>query len=298
MTDKRIKKKEDRIKPIGWNNICLSVPDDWEIDSLDTAHLLIGKDDIPCIELKWTEGPKRFALDKFLKKFIAKTQRLLNIIIHEQATPADFSHPAPHLNFFFFNWEGHGSKGTGAIVFCRECKRLTLIRFFKPSIVKPVYKQILSSFSDHPQSGRSFWHIFGMSFEAPGEYQLQDYSFKPGAFKVILAHKKNRLVFYNWGPASFLLSKTDLSGFAQRHLPQLTGFAKTGICKKGNFLEWACKQERFKNAQKLPFINRFSHFLLFRICNDAQNNRILGVEAASPHHFNHSLIQESILGDI
>ncbi len=285
-------------KCIAWNNTSVQVPQDWEVDSLDVDHLIIGKDSTPKIELKWIESPKKFTLEKFLKKFIAQSQRQLNITIEEQPTPNNFSHPFKPFDFFFFTWRGHGTKGTGTLIFCQHCKRLTLFRFFKTNHLSPTYKQILMTFSDHPQKTDTHWSVFGMDIKAPAKFKLEDYSFKPGAFHLDLLHQKTKLYFYNWGPASFLLSKTDLSAFAIQRLPQLSGFAQTGTCQKGSYLEWVFKQNRFKNAQLIPFTRHLDLFTMFRICYDTEQNRILGVLITSPKQFEHDLIKETLLGDI
>ena len=94
--------KDPLEKKIAWNGICLKIPPAWEIDSLDADHMLIGEDGSPRTEIKWTEAPKQFTLEKYLKKFIFQSQKMLNIKIHELPTPESFSHPAGHFEFFFF----------------------------------------------------------------------------------------------------------------------------------------------------------------------------------------------------
>lgn len=286
-------------KKIGWNKMEINIPSAWEIDSLETTHLLIGEDSHPKIEIKWTEAPKRFSLDKYLKKFIKQTQAQLDISIQEQTTPAGFTHPQQSFDFFFFTWQGHGSTSDGCLIFCNHCKRLTMIRFFNNNpISSDMALTILQTFQDHPQTNHcNLWQLFGLSFWSPEEYTLKSYDFKPGAFNIILTAHKKELSFYSWGPASFLLSNSDLSEFALSRIESLEGFAKAGTCQKGPFLEWAFRQEKFKNASKLPLMEHFNTYTLFRICHDTEQNRILGIQINSAKQFESSLIKESILGD-
>lgn len=286
-------------KNIAWNGVSLEIPMVWEIDSLDTTHMLIGEDESPRIELKWTEAPKKFTLEAYLKRFISRSRKSLGIKIRELPTPEFFSHPVKHFEFFFFSWESMSSNGKGTFVFCSHCKRLTLIRFFFNSRIKlnSLPALILNSFTDHPMAEQTQWNLFGLNFSTPRSFRLMDYSFKPGCYVIRLSHKKTRLTIFSWGPASFLLSGTSLSEFATQRLPQIKGLAKTGVCIRGNYLEWSYRQGRFKNAHRLPFLNRYAVFILFRICHDRQNNRILGVMADSPKGFDHELIKGSMIGD-
>lgn len=292
-------KQSSLTQNIAWNGICLKIPKTWEIDSLDTDYLLIGEDGSPMTEIKWTEAPKQFTLEKYLKQFIRRSQKLLNIKIHELPTPGSFSYPGHDFEFFFFSWESNASIGNGALIFCSLCKRLTLIRFFPESgrSSKTLPDLILASFTDHPITDQTHWQMFGFNFLIPRSFHLLEYSFKPGSFILKFEHKKTLLTFFSWGPALFLLSKTSLPEFAVTRLPQLKGFATAGSCIRGNYLEWSFRCERFKNAGILPFLKQYALFSLFRICHDTQNNRIFGILVDSPVKFEHDLIKWSMIGD-
>ncbi len=293
------KSEEALPKTIAWNGISLQVPLTWEIDSLDAEHLLIGEDGATRIEIKWTEAPKRFTLEKYLKKFISQSQKKLKIGILEQPTPELFSHPVKEFEFFFFSWESASSKGQGTLIFCSLCKRLTLVRFFSGSEIgiNSLSAMILTSFRDHPVAGRIQWQVFGLEFSCPESFNLMEYSFKPGCYIITLKHKRKILTIFSWGPALFLLSKTSLSEFASQRLPRLKGFGKTGVCARGNTIEWSYRHGRFKNAEILPFLSRFSLFTVFRITHDQQSNRIFGIMVDSPDRFEHDLLKGSMIGD-
>ena len=286
-------------KTIAWNGICVDVPQAWQIDSLDASHMMIGRNTAAMVELKWTDSPRQFNLAAYLKKFVAQSQKRLNIQIIELPTPPLFSHPVHHFEFFFFSWTGAASNGIGVLVFCSLCKRLTLIRFFTDSSMVPpsVAGLILESFIDHPVAETSHWQVFGLEFFCPSAFKLLDYSFKPGCYTLELKDKKTLVTVFSWGPAKFLLSRTSLAQFAAQRLPRLKGFATAGSCCRGNFLEWSFRQGRFKNAERLPFLSRYAGFSVFRICHDQPNNRILGILVDSPRRFEHDLIKGSIIGN-
>lgn len=285
-------------KAVAWNGTAFKIPDAWEIDSLDLTHLMISENGSPRAEIKWTESSPSIPFEKQFRTFMARSQKLLKIIIHEQSTPPFFLHPKPHFDFFFFSWENTSSKGVGTLIFCRHCRRLTLIRFFSLDRLLPASSAhgVLASFTDHPVTGRVSWQLFGMAFSIPENFRLSDYSLKPGYFSFQFLSQNIHLTVLSWGPASFLLAEKTLAEFAGERLPELTGLAVTGTCDRGNYLEWSFRQGLFKNAGRLPFLSSYSRFILFRIGQDKQNNRIYGVKIDSPRAFEIDLMKGSILG--
>ncbi len=288
------------LKPLAWNGIVLKIPVTWEVESLDAGHMIIGDQGQAKTEIKWAEAPKKFILAKYLKKFISRSQKQLGIKIHEQATPESFSHLKAYFEFFFFSWESDTSTGDGTLIFCNHCKRLTMIRFFSKSsgLSKALQTSIIQSFDDHPEKNQTLWQVFGLNFPTPSHFKLQEFSFKPGRYGINFKYKKTKLDIFSWGPAEFLLSKQTLSEFAFQQFPQIIGFAKTGFCSHGSYLEWAFKKPRFKNAQMIPLLSHFALFNIFRICHDPEFNRIFGVMVESGKQFEHHIIKGSMLGDV
>ena len=284
-------------KQLAWNRIAFKIPESWEIESLDYTHLIVSEDGNPKIEIKWTESPKSFTLEKHLKKIISRSQKLLNIKIRKQSTPDFFLHSLPGFDFFFFSWESPSSKGAGTLIFCSHCRRVTLIRFFSNLDLTPnsIPHLVLTSFTDHPLTGHVPWHLFGMEFSTPMQFTLSDYSFKPGYFFVKLLYHKIHLTVLSWGPASFLLSGKTLPEFAKDWVPGLKGFATAETSDRGSYLEWSYRQGPFKNAGSLPFFSRYMRFTLFRLLQDTQNNRIYGVKIDSPETFEIELMKGTII---
>ena len=107
--------KKKLSRSLAWNGVILKTPRDFEIESLDKTHLILGNNGNPFLEVKWTDSPGRFTLEKYLKGFIARSQKLLNIQIYEQSQPRSFQHPDPDFDFFFFTWESSTSSGQGTL---------------------------------------------------------------------------------------------------------------------------------------------------------------------------------------
>jgi hypothetical protein len=281
------------LKKICWNSVSLKIPEPWEIDSLDSSHVLIGEEGIPKVEVKWSNSPNKFTLEKFLKKFVAVSEKQLNIKIHEQSLPKFFSHPEVNFEFFFFLWESKSSTGKGVLIFCNHCKKLTMIRFFSNADIKlnslPV--QTLYSFTDHPTSDNVDWQIFDLSFSIPREFKLMDYSFQPGGYTMRFNYKKNSAQVFSWGPALFLLSKQNLEAFAIQRLPELQGGISSGTCMRGEYVEWCFRGGLSNYLEKVSFLNYFSIVTVFRIIHDRANNRLLGFMIKSPGNYNYDLMK-------
>ena len=297
---KSLRPEQPRDKLVAWNEISLQVPGTWEIEQLDKTYLFLGGDGSPQMELKWTQSPPRSSLETHIKNFVSQCRRQLGITIREEAVPSFFSHPEPGFEFFFFSWQGGGGDGWGVTVFCCHCRKLSLIRFFDSSCLSPgsPAEQILGSYSDHPAGSETTWAVFGMKFALPSAFNLVDYRFQPGSFSLNFACQKTALSVFSWGPASFLLSKTDLNGFARQRVPGLLGLALAGECRKGAFLEWTYREEPFRGAGRLPGLKMFTRCCVFRICTDIDENRIFGILTRSSRQFERGLIRESFLGDL
>ena len=293
-------KKKQLPRTVAWNGVVLKTPSDFEIESLDKTHLILGNNGISALEIKWTDSPGRFTLETYLKGFIARSQKLLNIKIYEQPHPRGFSHPNPDFDFFFFTWESNTSKGQGTLIFCTRCKRLTMIRFFSNQEIKEhtLPGRIISSFVDHPQQNSVKWDVFGLKFSTPDRFTLDEYFFKPGSFMIRLKDRAVAYTVFSWGPASFLLSKSSLSEFAKEQLPEIEGLSTVSDTVNAVCQEWAFKKEKFKGASFIPGLNRLSRFSLFRICHHTDLNRILGVMIESPEKFERQLIEDSIISHV
>ncbi len=289
---------QDQQKNISWNGISLEVPVVWEIESLDLTHMLIGQEGSPRIELKWIDSPKKFTLEKYLKKFISASQRSLNIKIVENSCPDFYSRPNSFFDIFVVAWESEDNKGVGVLIFCNNCKRLSLIRFFSGLSFEQnsIAILILNSFIDHPMNHSLNWDLFGMNFSTPDFFKLSDYSFQPGSYRLEFKYKRYLLEFYSWGPAQFLLEKTDLTEFALARVPKIKGFATTGENTLGSFLKWEYRSNRVALQNLFPIFNKLALFSLFKICHDAANNRILAICIESPKQYEYDILKGSNIG--
>lgn len=287
-------------KPLAWNEIFIRIPTSWDVDQLDDTYLLIGEDKSPCLELKWAASSGRIKPETQLKKFVSRARQRLGIQIIEQSPPSFFTPAENSFEYFFFSWKQEEKKGDGVIIFCQNCKKLTLFRFF-PGLsllsggCSSLAARILDTFCDHPKNKTTPWSIFGMHFSLPKAFSLKNYNFSPGCFTLEFKQNAAQVKIFSWGPASFLLSKTDLSGFAMQRVKDIEGLGVAGTWDKGAFVQWQFKKQIFDGADRLFLLNRFTRYKVFRICTDEADNRILGILAESSRRFETRLIRESFI---
>lgn len=292
-------------KPLAWNEIFITVPPAWEIDELDETYMLIGEKQSPRLELKWTSFPGRIKPEAHLKKFVSNARRKLGIEINEQNPPSSFVPPENSFDYFFFSWKQKQNKGDGVIIFCKQCKKISLLRFFPGRSLlagggDALAARILATFCDHPKKETTRWALFGMNFSLPNAFCLKDYNFSPGCFTLKFKRPSDTtyLTVFSWGPASFLLSKTDLSQFALQRIKGMEGLGVAGTCTKGAYVQWQLKTPVFNGADRLLLFKRFTSFKVFRICRDEADNRILGILVASSSQFEKQLVQEFFSGTL
>lgn len=276
-----IESETNLTKKIAWNGVSFMIPASWEIDGIEKDYLLIGQDTTLKIELKWTRRPKQYSLEKYVKRFMAKSQKLLNIQIHEQKTPPHFIPENPGFDFFFFTWDNRSDSGNGVLAYCNHCKRLTIIRFFNRFKWEnaPVMEAVLQSYQDHPELDVCHWDIFGMVFSAPASLTLKKFQFNPGHYQIQLKGRNLLLCVYSWGPASFLLSNTSLEDFAHKHikLPQEKEKRSNPSNSTRVSMQWEFQNPLFEKLNLPAAISHLMAFTIFNITLHEERNRMIGI---------------------
>ncbi len=281
-------------KMIAWNGMSVLVPAAWEVDSIEPSHLLIGQDNTQKIEIKWTQRLIKHSLEKYVRKFITQSQKLLGIKIHEEATPRHFIPENPSFNFFFFTWESKTASGNGVLLLCSHCRRLTIIRFFNTFRWKKasLMEAIIQSYTDHSETDICQWAVFGMKISIPDSFKLKTFQFKPGHYQIQLHDKRKRLSLYSWGPASFLLSSTSLENFAKQQIKLPPDGKILNDSNNSQSIQWEFRNPLFEKLNIPETISRLIGFTIFKITHTEKQNRITGILLDAPRTQAHNLMQK------
>lgn len=275
-------------KEIGWNGLRISVPGLWETDRLGDCYILLANDGFPVLEAKWNKIKGKFSPDKHLKRLKSKHHKLqTNQEIFSWVVPRSWSRILNGFDITGFKWDGNLFSGKGLILFCKDCKRATLLQFYehrhkKNSVSALIdYPGVLSSFQDHNSKGICLWSVFDIRAELPEQFKLVRHSFNPGSFELVFEVKDCQVAFYRWSPASVILFDHDLGSFARKVFPFETC---DGVSEF-----WDCPDSiEFMFLPSLGFWKKWRQrlrkkkiFKWGRLWHISDANRILGVTAES-----------------
>ena len=125
-----------------------------------------------------------------------------------------------------FSWQGDDAGARGVLLHCPECGKASILQFFKEGAAP---HRVLESFQDHSESGFATWSLFDILAVTPSRFQLTSHSFLSGKFSLSFSCKAEKLHLYRYSPASVLLAKGGLEGFAKSAFPALPG---EGVSKR------------------------------------------------------------------
>jgi hypothetical protein len=273
----------EKWREIAWNGICLEVPKTWDIANLGTKHLVLARYDEPVLEIKWEAVAKAVAIDKEFERLSRQFRRRQAIRLKRVPLPERWDSALSGFDVVGLSWEKNPSGDKGVLAFCPVCKTLSVIHFFGASVLKghdfePVASRILKSISDHSETGSVSYRLYDLKAEIPIGFTLMSYLFFPGAFELHFADGPQKLSLYRWSPASVLLGKTGLSGFAadflrtQPHfITPIDSFRHPAVQWQPACSESTCSIRRFGSFRK-PKVQ------WARIWHEAAENRILAVQ--------------------
>jgi hypothetical protein len=272
-------------KEIGWDGFRVTVPSRWDPGRIGRNYLLLEDDGNPVFEAKWDFVKGRFSPENCLgklKRAIPKGRT-----IRPWEVPRTWSEAVVPFESAGFQWQGDLFSGKGAILFCGDCGRATLLQFYerKKGNSRPSQAnrpKILSSFGDHPVDGKTLWSIFDMRLELPRHFALVDHSFAPGAFELRFDAGACKTSFHRWSPASIILSGKNLDAFAR---------SAFSLGTDDTFSKRESDDSKTIEFQSLPPLSRFRAswmklrgkllYIWARMWYVPSVNRILGVKAQS-----------------
>ncbi|MFH1152773.1 MAG: hypothetical protein V1793_03060 [Pseudomonadota bacterium] len=273
-------------KNIAWNRLSISVPESWEIDGLALNHMLLGDGSAALMEIRWETLQAGCSLDGHVKRFIRQAEKQLSMVVKPSKDSAPSLPWHKDAEVIGFSWERAGLKGSGAFLFCRECRCFSAIRFLPgiSSMPERILEDIAASFRDHPAGNHISWTVFGLDVDLDSRLDLKTFSFNPGCYSMAFeAPGGIHFTLYSWGPASVLLSDRSLEDFAAQTFRDTMGDPVVNRAGESECLVWT-------RIQHSAFPARFLDRILGRICgtvvhkvfNNIRKNRISGIRLEMP----------------
>ncbi len=266
------------LKTIAWNGICLCVPCAWDLVRIDTRHLFFDNHARPAMEIKWRPVKGRFSHRSHLKKLIAQQKHYPDRHVEAWHLPSTWEKALSNFIAKGFSWQSGTENGRGAILFCSGCKTAIIFQIFNMAdhLTDETTLEMLKSLQDHRSDHQTDWTVFDIHARLPKTFQLVDYLFKPGNYKLALSDGYQALKLFRWAPASAFLSQSNLAQFAASSL----AFEQQNLVST-RFLDHPAVEWRSNTTARWHnWLGRFKRKPVFhwvRVWHLAEKNRILGI---------------------
>jgi len=207
---------EKTLHEVAWNGIRFQVPSDWLPFRIERNYLVLERDAVPVMEIKWGRIRGRFSRERHLQLLAVRQKKKAGRAVRSCELPPDWEKALAAYRACGFQWQEQKTGATGALLYCPVCRNATLVQFYQndPAPEGNLLTRILASFRDHSQGDAVLWSAFDIRVAVPSFLQLRRHRFEPGYFELAFASKKHTVILNRWGPASVLLAGRDLSGFA------------------------------------------------------------------------------------
>ncbi len=202
-------------KIFAWAGLRFRVPAGWETGQLAHDHGWLESDFKPALEFKTAYIKGRFSFRRHLRR-LAQASPLQ---LHPSELPAAWR---PHLAAFqtqAFNWQGPHQAGRGLLIYCPDCRRATLMQFFRTPQTPSAITTVLGSFDDHGTARRPTVAVYDIQLTVPDRLSLERFRFDSGRFELVFGGDGRRLTIWRWSPADAALRHhgSSLLNFARRH---------------------------------------------------------------------------------
>lgn len=209
------------MKETAWNGISLSVPEFWHPAVILNNYLLFEEQYSPVFEIKWQEVRGRFNPQSLLHKLEKKQSGL---VINHWDLPPLWQKSLALYSAHGFHWQSNTGSGSGALLYCLECRRAILLQFHGTvTDDETTIADILTSLQDHTAELMQPWAIFDIKARLPVSATLLSQEFVPGRFTLTLDMDEQKVSLLRFKPAAELLRNQTLPQFATK----LTGIPAT-----------------------------------------------------------------------
>lgn len=285
-------------KLVAWNGVSMRVPAQWEVGSLGTSYLQLEDEMGPVLELKWQQLKRFFSHKAHLKKLARLSSSTPGLDFEVTHLPDEWQHPLRHFEARSFKWQGQEVSGKGAILYCSNCAKATLLQFYqkggRDDSLVPV--EVLQTFRDHSEDGMVIWALFGLRALTPQRFGLVRFRFHPGHYQLEFKCRQEHITLSRWGPADVLLKEGDLldwfgkncGEFDRSNMALLRKFSYNGnpaIRGQSQRLDTTATRIWAKITRKLPHV-------WVRVWHLSSQNQILGVVARGLKGLDESMLEE------
>ena len=262
-----------------WYGVRFEAPANWQVGKMGPRYLLLENDAGPALELKWGKVTGRFSQRAHLRRLAALKEKKIGRPVNECPIPPGWQEAVANYQATGFSWQGEEIGGRGVLLYCTTCHTATLIQFYQKDDrnTEKISRRVLNSFIDHRDDNLLTWSLYDIRATLPADFNLKQYRFEAGEFELSFASKRQTLTLHRWGPASILLTRSDLIEIARRLIPNPYGVGTPVNLGEGEAVEWRIDPPPTPWGRGWGRIQRRLPFQWLRLWHLPAKNRILGV---------------------
>ncbi|MBI9077602.1 MAG: hypothetical protein JEZ02_19520 [Desulfatibacillum sp.] len=202
---------------VAWNHVRFLCPKSWQPVEVGQRYLVLEDRDGPVMEVKWGPVKGHFSHEAQLKNLASMHKKKLSRTLEPCPLPDRWGRHLGDFDASGFSWQGSDTGAKGVLIHCPQCGRATILQFFKDGAVPA---RVLESFRDHVDDGLVPWSLFDIKALVPGRFELVSHAFLAGKFSLSFVGESRKLYLYRYSPASVLLTRNGLAGFARATFPE------------------------------------------------------------------------------
>lgn len=281
---------------VAWSGISIRAPESWEVAELGKGYLRMEKGASHRVEFRWEGARGRFDPEKQLKKLGRAFRKVRFERADATHCPAGamgkelqdrLSARGLHCTPFVWNLrEGQAQRhedrtGQGMMLYSPQQEIALICQTNAPG----QGAQMIDSLQLHGADGGTPYNVFGLWATAPAGYRLDNFSFRPGHFRIIfrsterglLVNEKRtpatRLSLDRIGPASVALKEQGLADWTEGLLKELHLSRKLRTSEAEGAVRWLRRARRGRrpacmvSAQLHPDTNKI-------LCVSAHGRRL------------------------
>jgi len=263
-------------KDVAWNGIRFTAPCTWEISRIGADYLMLEEGSVPRLELKWKRVGGKFSHAEQLRRLCRGYPKKSVFRVREGPLPERWREALASYQATGFAWQGNAMGGQGAILYCAECARVTLIQFYQKfsGEAEETSLNLLGSLRDHRNDGQVLWCAFDIRATVPKLFRLDAHRFDAGCYRLDFEARGQKLTLHRWGPASLLLGDRGLKRFSADNFNLCETAMNTGRMNQFDAVHWESPA-----PARLWRLKIRPSFRWIKVWHVTGKNRILGVAA-------------------
>jgi len=220
---------------LGWHGISFDVPEDWAPGRLEgdfaNGYLRVEDETSIRLELRWeTAGRRLPAASTFVDNYLRQTRKKVRRKVGEPSVDRGRAIKGLEgVDHEAFTWRG-GFNAHSLLLVAPESRRVVHLRLFfeEGRERKALARHIFGSVRAAARDGMNEWAVFGLRFEAPAAWRLEQSSLRTGCLQFLFRDGADELEMVRQSLAEMTLRKEGLDGWFRGFFAKaLRGFGCT-----------------------------------------------------------------------